>query len=206
MWWAFCIHTKTDQNMQGLNEFYRGIEKTYLPNKHKDQEVGTRYVHTILEGKVDIKTCESIFTKALAVLALDNSLTIQRLKDHLASSSKIALFNEEQLTKLHNFFLLVQELSTEGKGISQVEAANQRAINTEVVKTSTIKPGGVSQSTIVIIILIVSIILAGFFWFELRPTLIKKNCYVEVYEGEDYSAATVKRDFANCLLKHGITE
>jgi len=56
------------------------------------------------------------------------------------------------------------------------------------------------------IILIVLIILAGaFYWFQLRPTMIRKECS-KLLTGFGSIGLSGERNYNNCLLQNGLKE
>lgn len=67
------------------------------------------------------------------------------------------------------------------------------------------------------IILIVLVLVASFYWFQLRPIQIRKQCAIEaclvgggIIEGRNFfyclnrSASINERDYKNCLRKNGL--
>ena len=105
-----------------FNSFNQTVEKKYLPNGDKDVAVGRDVIFNLLDKKVEIKVCESIFLKSLAILALNNDLTIERLKGHLATSKTLDLFTEEKVVNLHIFLKKIELLKALGKRIDLTES------------------------------------------------------------------------------------
>jgi hypothetical protein len=191
-----------------LNNFNQTVEKKYLPNGEKDVAVGRDVIFNLLDKKVEIKVCESIFLKSLAILALNNDLTIERLREHLAASKTFDLFTEIKVANLHIFLKKIEEMAAQGKGASQiVEKIPQQVVNVaSSVTADTSQVSARPQTIIALIIIAASLIATGFYWYQIRPSEIRKSCYAEVSNSPD----VVSRDkfefrYKICLNKYGIT-
>ncbi len=197
-----------------FDDFNQAVEKKYLPNGQKDIYVGAKSLFNILNKEVDIDTCETIFIKAIAILALNSeTFTLEKLKSHLTASGSEMLFSETQALHFHKFLQAVRKLAHDGKGLSQmveeinqVDKANVQPIHTpeQPVQQLITRPYIVALALVCVITL-----LTGFYWYQLRPTNIRKSCYVEVYEATgagNKSLTTQEKLYSTCLLKYGIVK
>lgn len=153
-----------------LNNFYQTIEKKYLPNGQKDIFVGTTSLYNILNKQVDMKTCESIFLKSLSILALNNGLTVEKLKEHLTASKSIEHFNESQIVHFNTFLLAVNKLAQDGKGVSS--AINIESQGNKAVGLSSYLAGILIFGSLVIIPVVVNNLLQYYGSFISKSTLI----------------------------------
>ncbi len=189
-----------------LNNFNQIVEKKYLPNGAKDVAVGRDVIFNLLDKKVEIKVCESIFLKSLAILALNNDLTIERLRGHLATSKTLDLFTEEKVVNLHIFLKKIEELAAQGKGASQIiEKTSQQVSGVAISTTANANQASAKpQTAIALIIIGASLIFTGFYWFQIRPSEIRKNCFVEVYGDKLNASKYDEKEYGVCLSKYGL--
>ena len=193
-----------------LKNFYKIIEKKYLPNGEKDKSVGTEVIFNILEQKVNIKKCESIFIKSLALLALNNNLTTEKIRRHLIFSKSIDLFNETQFNNFCIFLKKIQELATQGKGASQITESSDNSKLLKIATEAKVRQEStISKFILGAIILGILMTILTFYWYQIRPSNIRKNCYSEVsssYPVKYTSKAKFEFLYETCLAKYGITQ